>query len=47
MEAQSWNEKGEPTRGHSKVVRSSLASVLSILLMGKVSLRKALLRQLF
>lgn len=35
MEAQSWNEEGEPTRGLSKVVGSSLASVLSILLMSK------------
>lgn len=40
MEAQSWNEEGEPIPGLSKVIGSSLASVLSILLMGKVSLER-------
>lgn len=47
MEAQSWNEEGEPAQGLSKVVGSSLASVLSIVLMGKVSLGQASLRQVF
>lgn len=47
MEVQSWNEADEPTQGLSKVVGSSLASVLSILSISKLSLVKASLRQLF
>lgn len=41
------NERGEFTGGPSKVVGSSSASVHTILLLGKVSLGKVLLRQLF